>query len=314
MASLSALTAPAKKIVVFYLAVPVTLGLVFGVLRADYGRDFSLSVSLQLWPLVKLMLWLAFGAGTWVVCRASTYFRSPPLWFLLGLGALLGKILTWPVRTHVVNAMLAWQGAPTFDAPPGVYFSSLGDSLTFIAGVYLVPTVTWVGICYMFLGWLGPEFFGLKPENAASLAHNESSPVRQPDVLPPAPHDRSRWQPSGVLAQIPDYNNEPIICVASDGNYVRLHSRDRHWMVRYTFRTAMAELSAIHRGHQVHRGFWVRDRAVTRVRRRGRVFSLELENGMKVPVARTYTDVARQIRSQLQDSRAVSPQTIAPHH
>lgn len=292
-----------KPITFFCVLLPVALGLVLGMLQANYGREFPRPVALTIWPLSQVMVWISFGLGTWLVCRLFANVKSMPFWLLLGLGALLGKVATWPLRAYVINGLLAWHGHAPIDADLLANSSAPLDTLAAIGAIaelYVIPIALWLGAHYLLLYLWGPKYFRCAVPVEGIPGDDEVSPEDATEPLATTSgEDSVRRSHGGVFAEIPDYNGEPIICASSEGNYVHLHSSDRDWMVRYTFGTALEELGANATGNQVHRGFWVRDSAVKRVSRRGRVYSLELENGMTVPVARAYSDIARKLRLAL---------------
>ncbi len=54
---------------------------------------------------------------------------------LLGLGALLGKVATWPLRAYVINSVLAWLGHAPIDVELLTDSFARFDTLTAIAAI-----------------------------------------------------------------------------------------------------------------------------------------------------------------------------------
>lgn len=91
----------------------------------------------------------------------------------------------------------------------------------------------------------------------------------------------------------------PIVALQSEDHYVRVHGSGDSELVLMRLRDAIAEMENVS-GEQVHRSWWVAREAIKRIEPSGRSFELQLENGMKVPVARD--SIARLKRSQFLSS------------
>jgi DNA-binding LytR/AlgR family response regulator len=71
-----------------------------------------------------------------------------------------------------------------------------------------------------------------------------------------------------------------------EDHYVRVHHAAGSELVLMTMRQARHSLGAV-RGLQVHRSWWVAERAVEEVLAEGRNLRLRLSNGLLVPVSRS---------------------------
>jgi hypothetical protein len=91
----------------------------------------------------------------------------------------------------------------------------------------------------------------------------------------------------------------PLLAVASEDHYVRLHTEKADQLVAMRFADALGGLAGAD-GMQVHRGWWVAADAVKSVTRSGDNLQLSLRNGLTVPVSRSY---AQQVRKAWGDRR-----------
>ncbi len=96
-------------------------------------------------------------------------------------------------------------------------------------------------------------------------------------------------------ATSPEIRSEPsrlgvdprtILCLQMEDHYVRIHHASGSALVLTTMRQAKAALNGV-AGLQVHRSWWVAEKAVAETLIEGRNLRLRLTNGLLVPVART---------------------------
>jgi len=83
-----------------------------------------------------------------------------------------------------------------------------------------------------------------------------------------------------------------VLCLQMEDHYVRVHTAGGSHLVLATIRQAVAALEGAP-GLQVHRSWWVAERAVARVVAEGRNLRLELEGGIIAPVARSNVAAVR---------------------
>ena len=91
----------------------------------------------------------------------------------------------------------------------------------------------------------------------------------------------------GLLASIPPHRRGAILAVAAEDHYLRIHTDLGDSLVSGRFGDALSELAGL-RGLQVHRSWWVASDAVERSEKDGERLSLVLQNGLRVPVSRSY--------------------------
>jgi hypothetical protein len=102
----------------------------------------------------------------------------------------------------------------------------------------------------------------------------------RPEAAPPTPAGLLGAQPSEVL------------CLQMEDHYVRVHTASGSRLVLATLSQAIAALGRTS-GVQVHRSWWVADKAVAGAEAHGRNLRLVLVNGLSAPVARTSVAAVR---------------------
>ncbi len=108
------------------------------------------------------------------------------------------------------------------------------------------------------------------------------------ESAPPPPPARSPF-----LSRLPARLGEDLLHLHMQDHYVEAATTKGRELVLLRFRDALREVEGLD-GMQVHRSHWVARDAVSRVvRRDGRIF-LELGNGSRVPVSRSFQPVLRQ--------------------
>lgn len=101
----------------------------------------------------------------------------------------------------------------------------------------------------------------------------------------PAPDTRFRRRfPAGLTGR--------LLCLEMEDHYLRIHTDKGSDIILMRMSDAEEELSEIE-GLRVHRSWWVAREAVTGVRRDGTRLLLQLENGLEVPVGKTYRGALR---------------------
>ena len=83
-----------------------------------------------------------------------------------------------------------------------------------------------------------------------------------------------------------------LLCLEMEDHYLRIHTDKGSDIILMRMSDAEEELSLVD-GLRVHRSWWVAREAVTGVRRDGTRLLLLLENGLEVPVGKTYRGALR---------------------
>ena len=90
---------------------------------------------------------------------------------------------------------------------------------------------------------------------------------------------------------------EAVIALKAEQHYIKVFTSDRNFMTLYRFSDAVAEMDPTI-GQQVHRSYWVRTSAIQRMNRSSRKFSIELINGLKIPISAPNRGLMRQLAQQ----------------
>ena len=86
---------------------------------------------------------------------------------------------------------------------------------------------------------------------------------------------------------------DDVIALAAEEHYVRVLTLERSELIYGRLRDAIAEMPDS-RGLQVHRSWWVAERAVVAAHRGERRYELELADGTRIPVSDRFTATVRQ--------------------
>jgi len=122
------------------------------------------------------------------------------------------------------------------------------------------------------------EEAGLR-EDARAMPRNDAN------IPPPAPDTRFRRRfPAGLTGR--------LLCLEMEDHYLRIHTDKGSDIILMRMSDAEEELSDVE-GLRVHRSWWVAREAVTGVKRNGTRLLLQLENGLEIPVGKTYRGALR---------------------
>lgn len=115
----------------------------------------------------------------------------------------------------------------------------------------------------------------------------------------PAEPDASGPPPTAVAGvaslferRIPAHLGTRLLALEMEDHYLRIHTDQGSDLVLCRLSDAVAELEGTD-GLQVHRSFWVARKGLAAVRREEAKVTLLLENGLEVPVSRTYLPAVR---------------------
>ena len=110
-------------------------------------------------------------------------------------------------------------------------------------------------------------------------------PRNDANIPPPAPDTRFRRRfPAGLTGR--------LLCLEMEDHYLRIHTDKGSDIILMRMSDAEEELSDVE-GLRVHRSWWVAREAVTGVKRDGTRLLLQLENGLEIPVGKTYRGALR---------------------
>lgn len=215
----------------------------------------------------------------------------------LGLVGPFGSYLNGPVGVRVAYWLgSVWLGALVF-----------GTAVRIVLARRMTPAATAVAIVIL-AGLLSLAFAGVVSVAAPMVWPNVKGfgywdwyrqviVISTPLALGYALLDRAREARAGATP-IPPAESllgappAEVLCLSMEDHYVRVHTASGSRLVLATLAQAMAALKGA-AGLQVHRSWWVAEKAVARAVADGRNLRLELVNGVTAPVARTSVAAVR---------------------
>ena len=274
---------PLLSLLIYWLVVPLTCALIIGASSTGEGR-FSARWAYFAYPMVgALPKWVMAWAMTWLVCIVLRPWR-PNLLVVTTIGVLLANHVSAPWATLVQHLFQPW-------LRPGVHFYAILPWRYNDPSYVVEAAVAWVSAAFIWgatnafwVYFLGYPRFGFK---------------RAESVEPPEPSEASA--PSGALGAIAPFDilDNPlasrlpvdiaadIIALQAEQHYTRVHSRAANALVLIRFSDAVRAMNPGD-GLQVHRSFWVRPNAIRSASRSNDACVLEMVNGLKVPVGRSF--------------------------
>ena len=282
----------------FYVGVPLVLGFLLGWWRVGRSAEWPLTVSLAYWTGVALLSTALQAAATQLLSPLFRRMRSP-LWLTLLFGQLVaGAFMVMPA----LNGWRALLRAILYpDMPVAVQWVGFDNMLQ------RMPTnaLLWVGLNLLF-------FYGLRmPDTIPPRrcpCRKRATRRHATQVGRPCPMSRfaSRkprplFGPMSVNRRaIPPCPHSCLVCAPiaaancwrweADGHYLHVHTAAGTDLILYRFSDALTDLVLVE-GARVHRSWWVAQRALSSERHRE---SLQLVNGLQVPVSRSYRLAARE--------------------
>ncbi|MGY6645926.1 MAG: LytTR family DNA-binding domain-containing protein [Salinarimonas sp.] len=224
------------------------------------------------WFTVIGLIWLQSDLVTRFLERALALRLPRPNLTLPAIAALIVALPATAVVIVVTQLMM-----------PGVQIS-LGQTLWQVFVVILV-----FSLAFNNLGGATSEAAAegeaLEAERRMEEARlrEEARVVSRDDA--PAPDERFRRRfPAGLTGR--------LLCLEMEDHYLRIHTDKGSDIILMRMSDAEEELS-VDEGLRVHRSWWVAREAVTGVRRDGTRLLLLLENGLEVPVGKTYRGALR---------------------
>lgn len=279
----------------FYVGVPVVLGFLLGWWRVGRAAGAPLDAALAYWIGMALVTTGLNSLVAWPIAAVARP-RGAPLWLVLLTSQLLaGTLLLRPAA----GAYAGWVGEmldATLVHPAGASVLAMS--------VQTLPSnaVMWIGLNLLFLHGLGMPRFGYVPRGrAAGYAGGAGvapRPLAAPSPDAPAvaaavASDAAAAPPAraapAFMERVRPERRGAVLALRAEGHYLRVYTTAGSDLVLYRLSDAAGELGA-DEGIQVHRSWWVAERALNGERFADR---LRLTNGAEVPVSRSYRLAAR---------------------
>ena len=251
----------------YLLAVGVVLFAAFLSLGSDLGLQAPVLVVGLVWAAHLAVGLAALRAAVIGLSRWRATARWPDL-ALLATAALLASLVLAPVSFAIDQALLA-RGVSSDDDPlprPSQWpLGILGEWVQVVGPVVLVALL--LGLP----GWWSRRR-AAPPEPVAAAA-------------PVAPLESVVAEGVGsCLQRLPPALGTEIIAARSELQYVRIYTTRGDALVLGALKDIAEQRAA--EGQITHRTWWVADRHVRTLRRRGARYVLTLSNGLEVPVSR----------------------------
>lgn len=123
-------------------------------------------------------------------------------------------------------------------------------------------------------------------------AGNGAAPDRQLPLPEPSGEAATPILPAALLVRLPPGIGSDVIALETEDHYLRVHTSAGSALILMRMADAVALLDPP-LGSQVHRRWWVAERAVAHVQRDGQKLCLGLTNGLVVPVGRTFSGMVK---------------------
>lgn len=110
---------------------------------------------------------------------------------------------------------------------------------------------------------------------------------KQDELIKSTSHEDNKNNGEQFQQQLPKHLRGKLICLEIDDHYLKVHTDKGSHMLLLRMKDAIQALGSFP-GLQVHRSWWVAEDAVVGSVKDGRSTVLKLENGLQVPVSRSY--------------------------
>lgn len=284
---------------VFYLGLPLVVGLLSGTNRAGIGGELSWGVSVVFWVSLTLGGWWFFHACTII---ASSILRpwSPPLTVKLAAGIVIASVpLTFLVNWYILQFEPFMTGGQ-LDRTLNEFAFSFAYAQAYLerwTSIFLL----WISANLYFDRIAGLSLYRRRPAIPEDLVSEDYEAQRN------ALGSRNAEDPehaavkapgplvSVFLSRLPVSLGTNIRAMQSEDHYLRVHTERGDTLILFNLSDAIKEMQFLGiEGTQVHRSFWVANDAVTGSIVDGRKLVLSTDCGTDVPVSQTFKESVRQ--------------------
>lgn len=281
-----------RNLALGFIAWPVVAGFVMGVNRVAFAQHLGGLGAIVFWVGQSVLIWTGLYLATWALAPFGRKL-SLPLPAIVTVAAIMASFALKPLVFMYAN--LAAQVTHSSAQP------RLPMPFSLTAGYLEAHLVAWSGVVVLWvisnLIWqraFGVDLFGDKRGLDRALPPEDVGP--DPNVVVARPSEVPANPISGAaeafLRRMPWVPLSEIIALSSEDHFVRIHFRGREIMVYGRLSDAIEAMSGID-GLQVHRSYWVPRAAIADLRPAGSGLEIELINGVRIPVSRSYREIAR---------------------
>ena len=217
--------------------------------------------------------------GTMMIGKKVLAPWRPPLWVLSILPPLvIGWLALIPMNYYleITNALLPPDRALLKPLPIELTSGFLQDYVLSMVSVVIL----FCGTNYLF------QFLGLKQFGYGG-DQTEAPPVSAINT------EQVAFNSLPFMSLLPkSLRGEPLSIQAQE-HYIHVRTIHGSELIKYPFGNAVKSLDGFP-GLQVHRSYWVGDRAVVRITKVAQRHFIEMDNGEQVPISQTYLKSARE--------------------
>ncbi len=267
---------------ILYLGFPVVFAFYNGFRGSQWVPDLGTLKTILLYIMTAVPVYLVAALASYGFLKAIRPTKLHPVL------ALVGGAATTILLAYFYFVFLVAISGSLFPGLKGALLSQDGHGLiggfsayiTSSTGVLFGPI--WIAIHYVYeLATKDTLFFpGLRKEPDSGEEGNAHS-----------------FPTPGFLDRLPSELGRNILAVEAQEHYVRVYTDRGDDLVLYRFGDVVRDLNALGLGMQVHRSYWVSERAIKDVQRAGKSYRLTLSNDLEVPVSVSYRGTIQQYQS-----------------
>lgn len=257
------------------------------------------------WLLLELVVVILAAGGAFGSGRFGIAIGSNPLGIAIGIFAFWQISVTAGYLFFVVTSFLfVWlSGKQVHDNPWRTLIAAVPTLIVAsqlqrsALSIMLHIEVTWWdrALALFRYGLLGSLIAVLAVMVSRGNRHNQRvAAAADTQIAPEEPDGQSPVSNSGDSetgidvqgnADLPDDDTVPLY-LASDDHHVKIVYQDRIEITRSSLKKEMKRWEG--HGLQVHRSYWIREKAIASRHRRGRQLVFVLTDGLEIPVGRSY--------------------------
>ena len=272
----------------------VLFGLLVLVMQfSDPLSNTSLTETLVFWGVRVTSVFASLIVADWLVERVLAERWSSPPWLKPAIVTMLVAAIPMTLAEYGLESLYP-QGAAYDDSGLREFsplLAGLGEYLTIVSIILPLNLLLWFVIDYRSRDDVDPEIaepsFSVKTNDVFGGETGEPSSQATTDGIPGLGTEEPAF-----LAKTNGIRLEDVISLGAEEHYVRVFTRDHSELVYARLGDAIAEMPET-LGTQVHRSWWVADKAVVAARRGTRRYRLELVDGSTVPVSDRFAKAVR---------------------
>jgi len=276
----------------FYLGVPAGIAAYAALNNWTILQLAGYETTLAFYASHAFVPWWTSAVATTLCMRLLRPWRPPQL-VLLVLGSLLACILILPYSRWITEYFaVGWvNGDPDGRLSSEHIYREVGF-WAFTARA----SVIWILVNVGFDRFLGLPRYRYDAVSAVPVTPTPGDAAVGIAAEPAATSSRSADE--GLLRflqRLPaNVSADQVLALKAEQHYIKVYTADRSFMTLYRFSDAVAEMDPAV-GQQVHRSYWIRNAAIRAIRRGSGKYSVELSNGLVVPISAGNRGLIREI-------------------